>query len=394
MENNNHKTIEMPRVQLIPNLRSDRKFPVIDGIGEPLSVLRYSRWKVWLLTIIIIMGMGIFAWILYLIASANSNSVVAQVLESIILLLVIGSSWRIIDIILFKEIKLYQDRIIKESYLLGEKEVELEKAYIDRWQSVITGLSVRIYIKKWPILKGGVYFIEGLVNAKDRKTFYSILAELSGRQVEDFTRKLIKPFEVKYAVWSEKLIKGDDKQYIGQETNFKFPTTNETEEPLFVLRYTKGNICCTIVLGIVFFGTFTIFAFSTKELGAEIISILLIAVGIRGSINLFLLKGIELYKDRIVMSWHFNKPKEVKIEDAYIIKYPSTILSPMGEIQIFSRKVRFAFLRSGDITIDEGLSNPKDIQRFYSILAELSGRDVKDFKYGMNSKLIKEDDKQ
>jgi len=391
MENNNHKTLKLPKEQLISNLRSNREFPIIDGRGEPLSVLRYSRWKVWLLTIIIIIEMGIFAWILHLIASTNSNSVIAQVLESIILILVIGGVWRIIDIILFKELKLYQDRIIKESYLLGQKEVELEKAYIDRWQSVITGLTVRIYIKKSPlILKGGVYFIEGLVNAKDRKTFYSILAELSGRQVEDFTRKLIKPFEVKYAVWSEKLIKGGNKQYVGHETNFKSPTTNETEEPLFVLRYTKGNIWCGIVLGIGFLGIWDIAVFSAKNLGGEIAISLLLALCIRGSINLLLLKGIELYKDRIVMSWHFKKQKEVKIKEAYIIKYPF----PMGQMEIFSRKVRFAFLRNGDITIHEGFNNPKDIKKFYRILAELSGRDVKDFKYGMNSKLVKEGNKQ
>jgi len=190
----------------ISHLEHDTIFkpPILE---KPLCVITYSWWGI-CGGIFAIMSIG--ACFLLMIAPLFIGSITSWDLKIWlilgVILMVAGGIWGIIELLLFKDVKLYRNRIVKSWYLLGQKEVKLEEAYISKYGGVVGGI-VKIYLKKRQLgLKDGIFFIEDLVKRKNMREFYNILAELSGRDVKDLSERKIKSF--KYHLWTQKLIKG------------------------------------------------------------------------------------------------------------------------------------------------------------------------------------------
>jgi len=169
--------------------------PIFDGLEEPLFVLRYSMWRVWVkgIGLGLLVG-GIFGGML-LFGDVEGK----PGLKWFSISMIIASMSIIVMSLLLKDINLYKDRIIENYHLLKQKEVKLKEAYIYipcSWSSPhITIISPP---KRW-FFK--ISIIEDFIKPKDIKKFYCILTELSGRKMEEFSGRRLK------------LIKEADKQW-------------------------------------------------------------------------------------------------------------------------------------------------------------------------------------
>jgi len=169
------------------------KPPIIDGREEPLFVLKYSRWRVWF-------GGGMGVMLLWVCGC----SIPVKILSIFMFCLCILGMIRMV-FYLKEEYKLYKDKIIKSGYW-GEVVVRLEEAYIYRWNDWKPPKILHIFLRqdRWiERQRRDIRIIEDIVNPKDMKRFYSILTEISGREMEFFKHT---------GVWGKKLIKEDEKQ--------------------------------------------------------------------------------------------------------------------------------------------------------------------------------------
>ncbi|AFM25501.1 hypothetical protein [Desulfomonile tiedjei] len=113
---------------------------------------------------------------------------------------------RLIDLLLFREIRLYKDRIAKVWKLTGTREIMLANARLRSYWNPTLGvcgksISNQNLNEHWGwilnvFLLSGVSYLEHLADPKDVKKLNSLLAEISGRKIEDFEqtamfRKLI-----------------------------------------------------------------------------------------------------------------------------------------------------------------------------------------------------------
>jgi hypothetical protein len=102
----------------------------------------------------------------------------------------------LIEMLLVKEIRLYRDRIVKEWKLIGRRELKLAKARLVSKNMPTLGIGAKHFYEQethpgWHWLpdapyKPGVFYGESFADRKKVKQFNSLLAELSGRKIEEF----------------------------------------------------------------------------------------------------------------------------------------------------------------------------------------------------------------
>jgi hypothetical protein len=102
----------------------------------------------------------------------------------------------LVDMLLFKEIRLYRDRIVKEWRLVGSRELDLADVGLmsQGWSAM--GIGAKCFFKQgmgpfWRFLMSfvhqiGITYKEHLADPKKVKQLNSLLAELSGRRIEEF----------------------------------------------------------------------------------------------------------------------------------------------------------------------------------------------------------------
>jgi hypothetical protein len=172
--------------------------------SEPLFVLRYRRN---LRAGIILAGslLALFLGTMALVAhGTNAKDLVLRASMGFIVLLCLF--W-VIDLALFSEVRLYRDRIVKHWNLLGEREVRLANAklkgrgYLGRVEKIcFEQESSWLWVLLGTYFREFVSYREELADPKDVKELNRLLAELSGRKVEEFERPEIS---------MPRLIKGD-----------------------------------------------------------------------------------------------------------------------------------------------------------------------------------------
>ncbi len=159
---------------------------------EPLFVLRYRRN---LRAGIIFAGSSLailLGTMVLVVPKTDAKDLALQASMGLIALLCLF--W-VMDLALFSEIRLYRDRIVKRWNLLGEREVRLANAkLIGRGYS---GRVEKMFFEQessWLWALPGTFFREfvsyreELADPKDVKELNRLLAELSGRKVEELER--------------------------------------------------------------------------------------------------------------------------------------------------------------------------------------------------------------
>lgn len=166
---------------------------------DPLFVLKYKRSRV-LLWLFIYAFYVLFFAIIALMPVGHKGEIALPALK----ILVCGSVslvmlFQLIDLFLFREIRVYEDRIAKVWKWIGVKEIGLASAFLT--ESVPGGWRARTICPpdtKWYV-RGikGIFYYQDLADPRDIKRLNILLAYLSRRRIQEFedtttTRRLIK----------------------------------------------------------------------------------------------------------------------------------------------------------------------------------------------------------
>ncbi len=163
---------------------SDRENAETTSDDKPLFVLKYRENAVLIMVmgislITLLFGMALFAMPL------DRSSLVWSLLGKLVCgLVVLAFPFALIELLLFDEIRLYSDRIVKARRILRDIEVDLADA-----KYRVDGNAVVILSRnagKFRQLFQGVVYSCGLVNPEDHKKTIFLLARLSGRTTEEF----------------------------------------------------------------------------------------------------------------------------------------------------------------------------------------------------------------
>jgi hypothetical protein len=100
------------------------------------------------------------------------------------------------EMLLFKEIRVYRDRIVKEWRLVGSRELDLAEVGLISQSWGTWGIGAKCFFRKGMSPFGrwlmsfvhsiGITYKEHLADQKKVKQLNSLLAELSGRKIEEF----------------------------------------------------------------------------------------------------------------------------------------------------------------------------------------------------------------
>jgi hypothetical protein len=100
------------------------------------------------------------------------------------------------EMLLFKEIQLYRDRIVKAWRLIGTKELKLSLVALDSRCSPKSGVGGKYFFQRgmspyWRALMpycyfSGITYQESFADKNEVKQLNSLLAKLSGRRIEEF----------------------------------------------------------------------------------------------------------------------------------------------------------------------------------------------------------------
>lgn len=157
---------------------------------QPLFALKYQpqrvAWSVFWASIVGI-PVGLILTFNAHLAKTGFNVMLFITVGSLIL---IASIFQIIDSLLFKEIRVYKDRILKIWHLLGKREINFQDARMDGMRSPIVSTK-KIFRSGTNVFLApfkGIYYDENLARPQDIKKLNSILADLTGRKVEEFEK--------------------------------------------------------------------------------------------------------------------------------------------------------------------------------------------------------------
>jgi hypothetical protein len=168
----------------------------VQSYGDPLFVLKYQKRKVipmavlWLLLFGLLGTYGLFAHI----GRSTFHLIFARSF-GFMCLLICGAG--VAEILLFKEIRLYRDRIVKAWRLIGTRELELAKAGLGSGMS-ISGYGTKSFFEQgmspyWLVPMAffhsmGITYHEYFADERRVKRLNDLLAELSGRKIEEFDK--------------------------------------------------------------------------------------------------------------------------------------------------------------------------------------------------------------
>lgn len=156
----------------------------------PLFVLRYRCYKVVLRLILYCFGVLIAGVSLFVIIVNHPLGfwvVLAIVLYGFGLLWLI---FLVADMLCFREIRLHKDRIVKVGKFIGEIHVPLANAYLVAIK--LPPISMKIVVnrdtKRFIARIKEVFYDEYLAERQQARELNNLLADLSGREVEEFER--------------------------------------------------------------------------------------------------------------------------------------------------------------------------------------------------------------
>jgi hypothetical protein len=155
---------------------------------EPLFVLRYESYKLGLrFAVLGILGLcfGMVFFCYPLRASSILKGLFLRVSGGLLLGLV---TYQFIDLLLFQEIRLYKNRMVKVRALCRPIQVELANARLAGLTFVLAS-GRRLVSKDAGIIFrnfGGLWWDENLADPDQLKQLNTLLAKLSSRPVEDF----------------------------------------------------------------------------------------------------------------------------------------------------------------------------------------------------------------
>jgi hypothetical protein len=174
---------------------------------QPLFVLRYRRGNVFatmllfsVVTIPLLLGS-------FVISLKNFPEAMSLLGIVVLPLVTLGLIFWVMDTAFLKEIRLYKDRIVRVSKLIGAKEIKLANADLlvdsrDEDLRRSAPVSKIIILKegtgKWLPQVRGIVYDDRFADWEDRRKFKGLLAELSGGKIEDFEQTML---------FSEKLVK-------------------------------------------------------------------------------------------------------------------------------------------------------------------------------------------
>jgi hypothetical protein len=169
----------------------------VKSYDDPLVVLKYQKRKVIPMVVLVLISLiplGLYC----LFAHVPRSTFDLIFARSIGFLLLLVQGAFIIEIILFKEVRLYRDAIVKIWKLLGTKELELSKAGLG------SGMSIAHFGTKYFFKQGmrtywlfpmaffhsmGITYLEYFADERKVKQMNILLAELTGRKVAEFEKR-------------------------------------------------------------------------------------------------------------------------------------------------------------------------------------------------------------
>jgi hypothetical protein len=168
-----------------------------DSCDEPLFVLRYRREKVIKRLMLHLVLLGPFG-----LAAIADTAPVSVRLAGVLGLFI--SVPFFLDILLFLEVRLYKDRMVKIWNYVGKREVNLADARLLAIAGYAIGVGrfkfrsynkyKRIFDRRtnvaWSYM--GVFYDEMLADQDDVKKLNTLLADLTGRKVEEFEQPRIR----------------------------------------------------------------------------------------------------------------------------------------------------------------------------------------------------------
>lgn len=184
-------SLEIQSMDTTTQIFSQSNFHRIKQEGKPLFVLKYRGYKVFLRAISYSGAASVFAAAAFVSGPRVTHTgldllgfVLFQIIASFIVFLGI---YLVVDMVLLKGIRIYKDRIVRVWNLPGP--VEFATARHAGFTSLI---SHKFFFDKatnrFVRLFTGVFYDESLADAEEIKKLNRLLAELSGRNVEEFER--------------------------------------------------------------------------------------------------------------------------------------------------------------------------------------------------------------
>ncbi len=160
--------------------------PQVTSNDQPIFVLRYRRCAIilhWFLCLLLIPAMfyGIF---LDPISKPIIEEVIRRMARAFVFIVSIDL---LFNLLFFKEVRLYSDRISKVWHLFGSRDIPLRDAMLKGRN--FYARPRRIYdLRKNPFLRflSGIFYREDMASKTDYRKMTSLLAELSGRSVQEF----------------------------------------------------------------------------------------------------------------------------------------------------------------------------------------------------------------
>jgi hypothetical protein len=180
---------------------------------EPLCVLRYKAWKklVYSTAILLLIPFALYGAFVYSPPSMAKLVYCKSVGLVFLTFLLIGLA----DIALFKEIRLYEDRIAKTWLLLGTRELELKKVGLRCVTIPELGMGKKTFFHEtmrkriWIPELGrlvGIYYMEHMARPSAVKELNTVLARLSGREPWELERTVAINSLIKEGLQDERLI--------------------------------------------------------------------------------------------------------------------------------------------------------------------------------------------
>ncbi len=164
---------------------------------DPLFVLKYSKGRFFLRALCL----SFFAFLFLILGYSLAHSFTTPAgfvdlffKEAFCGILLFGLIWQLAELLRFKEIRLYGDRIVQVCKPTRVREIKLEKANLSTFsRGYISDFRIKCILDRdqywqWQTSKG-IWYNEKLADPEDVKKFNYLLAVLSGRTVEEFERE-------------------------------------------------------------------------------------------------------------------------------------------------------------------------------------------------------------
>ncbi len=166
----------------------------VESYDEPLFILKYQKRRMIVPIIGVLFFMPFIIYGLFVdISLSTLQLIMGKLCASLLLVIMLPF---LVDMLLFEEVRLYRNRIVKTWKLLGERELALAKVGLMSQSWPTWGIGAKCFFEQgmspyWRWLTAifhsmGITYKEHFADRKKVKQLNSLLAELSGRRVEEF----------------------------------------------------------------------------------------------------------------------------------------------------------------------------------------------------------------